>query len=110
MTSNPRLGQFIVKCTMLARLAKMRLEQPMINSEGETKTLQIAFKAAGMLTRIVPILKFAQFISNVPSVATKGRVIGHEIGRVRLHNKSDPLWRVLQPGNERATKHLRWRK
>ncbi|XP_952173.1 NADH-cytochrome b5 reductase, putative [Theileria annulata] len=106
------LNRFVAKAIVLSKLVKLRLAQPMLKGsvEDSNKSLSVSVKAVSFLTKIVPILKLAQALSNkslVSSTVSKGT---KKVGTVRLHNKEEQIWRVLRPGYEKQTKHLRWRK
>lgn len=106
------LNKFIAKAIVLSKLVKLRLSQPMLKGsvEDSNKSLSVSIKAVSFLSKIVPILKLSQALSNkslISSTVSKG---SKKIGTVRLHNKEEQIWRVLRPGYEKQTKHLRWRK
>lgn len=107
-----RLTKFIVKSTVLAKLVKLRLSQHILKDgvNDSKKSLEVAIRATGILSRIVPILKIAQSLANKPVISSTGTSTPGKLGTTKFHNKEEPVWRILKPGFERETKHLRWRK
>ncbi|GIX63277.1 NADH-cytochrome b5 reductase [Babesia caballi] len=108
-------------------MAALRLNRPMaVEGKTDAKSLEASIRAAALLQRVVPILEMAQVLHHKSPVASVGRIVGGDngagvsnggepaLGRrkplERFHNVHEQEWRVLRPGMERETRHLRWRK
>ncbi|UKJ90484.2 NADH-cytochrome b5 reductase [Theileria orientalis] len=109
---NNHLNRFVAKAIVLSKLVKLRLAQPLLKGslEDSNRSMSASVKAVGFLSKIVPILKMSQAWANKSVVSSTATMGSKKTGSVRLHNREDQVWRVLRPGRERETKHLRWRK
>ncbi|KAK1443689.1 hypothetical protein BgAZ_205650 [Babesia gibsoni] len=119
------MEKFLAKATMLAKMAAVRLNKPMVTTEKkDVKSLEASIRAAAMLHKMVPILQIAQVLHYKSPIPSRGKLLGgqgdgHSQPSVdsaakkpmeRIHNLHEQEWRILKPGMERETKHLRWRK
>ncbi|BAM40270.1 NADH-cytochrome b5 reductase [Theileria orientalis strain Shintoku] len=106
------LNRFVAKAIVLSKLVKLRLAQPLLKGsvEDSNRSMSASIKAVGFLSKIVPILKMSQAWANKSPVSSTTALGARKKGSVRLHNREEQVWRVLRPGRERETKHLRWRK
>ncbi|AFZ79481.1 hypothetical protein BEWA_023300 [Theileria equi strain WA] len=107
-----RLTKCIVKSTVLAKLVKLRLSQHILHDgvDNSKRSLEVAVRAASLLSRIVPVLKIAQSLANKPVLSSTGTSVNSKLGTTRFHNREENVWRLLKPGFEKETKHLKWRK
>ncbi|CDR94130.1 hypothetical protein BBBOND_0104390 [Babesia bigemina] len=122
------MRKFLAKATILARMAAIRLNRPLAAAGKDDKmSLETSLRATALLHKVVPILETAQVLNHKRPVASVGRAncdVGAEATggtsgiptQVKLkpiekcHNVREQEWRVLRPGKERETRHLRWRK
>ncbi|GFE54869.1 ribose-phosphate pyrophosphokinase, putative [Babesia ovis] len=121
------MKKFIAKATILARMAAMRLNRPLaVEGRNDEKSLEASIMAVSLLKKGVGIMETAQAIHHKSPVASVGRLVGAADAQVadgsdntrngiakpieRVHNLHEQEWRVLKPGKERETRHLRWRK
>ncbi|UKK01980.2 NADH-cytochrome b5 reductase [Theileria orientalis] len=106
------LQKFVAKAIVLSKLVKLRMAQPLLKGsvEDSNRSMSASIKAVGFLSKIVPILKMSQAWANKSVVSSTATMGTKKTGSVRLHNREEQIWRVLRPGRERETKHLRWRK
>ncbi|GBE60664.1 NADH-cytochrome b5 reductase, putative [Babesia ovata] len=110
-------------------MAAIRLNRPLAAAgKDDRMSLETSLRATALLQKVVPILETAQVLHHKRPVASVGRLscdVGAEKlsndksgapaqGKAkaieRLHNIREQEWRVLRPGMERETRHLRWRK
>lgn len=119
------MKKFLAKATMLAKMAAVRLNRPMATAEKkDIKSLEASIRAVAMLHKVVPILQTAQVLHHKTPIASRGILLGEKSTGgeeltvetcakkplERYHNLHEHEWRVLKPGMERDTRHLRWRK
>lgn len=119
------MEKFIAKATILAKMAAMRLNKPIATaSKKDEKSLEASIRAVAMLQKIIPILQTAQVFYHKSLIPSRGRLLGSDATGAetvsaenavkkpmeRLHNLHEQEWRILRPGMERDTRHLRWRK
>ncbi|KAG6440141.1 hypothetical protein BBOV_II005805 [Babesia bovis T2Bo] len=123
------MKKFIAKATILARMAAMRLNRPLATkTRTDEKSLEASIRAVDLLKRFVDILEIAQVIHHKTLIPSIGKLVGateDEIAKAgnnakqnqgilkpieRIHNLHEEEWRILKPGKERETRHLRWRK
>ncbi|ORM41726.1 uncharacterized protein BXIN_2778 [Babesia sp. Xinjiang] len=120
------MQKFVAKATILAKMAAMRLNRPMaVEGKTDAKSLESSIRAVAMLQKMTALLETAQAIHHKSPVVSVGRIIGAAGDQTdneaksksgikkpieRLHNLHEQEWRIMKPGKERETRHLRWRK
>lgn len=127
--------RMIAKADVLAQLLKARVGLPLLyplNSRGLSNPLSPSAIASNKwkkeevilglsqvaplalaLSRVGGLLRAARALNALGPVGAPSRgspqAAGRKLYRDANHFLRPQVWRVLKPGEERATKHLRWR-
>lgn len=87
------------------------------NEEAFMKSLSFITPSIIALTKLVPILKSGFSLCNAAKISNRSSYIHRKnlknilnSSQKKLHLLKPQTWRLLKPGEEMNTKHLKWRK
>ncbi|KAF8820978.1 hypothetical protein IE077_004394 [Cardiosporidium cionae] len=137
MVPVPQLESFFARANILTQLIHSRLSIPLFYPSGWNSAEVTSFKItdssvkkhksnaldqqqdtlAAVTPAIIALSKFAYILKAGQALSYYGggrkrytrKPRSATIERSRLHFLRPQLWRVLKPGDEKRTRHLRWR-